>query len=99
MARATRGLARASTSLPPSGASASQPTVERSSCSAALRHSGLRRVDWVRLTLSLEGRPLRAEAVGVAFRLPVTCPISLATAAELVATGTPHATCVEHRAS
>jgi hypothetical protein len=26
----------------------------------------------------------------------VTCPISLATAAELVATGTPHATCVEH---
>jgi hypothetical protein len=96
MARATRGLGRATTTLAPAAVLTGQPSEQRPSCSAALRRSGLRRVDWVRLTLSPEGRPLRAEAVGVAFRLPVTCPISLATAAELVATGTPHATCVEH---
>ncbi len=96
MARAARGLARATTLLAPAGASPRQPAVQRASCTTALRRSGLRRVDWVRLTLSHDGRPLRAEAVGVAFRLPVACPISLATAAELVATGTPHATCYEH---
>lgn len=49
---------------------------------------GLRRVEWVRLEL-VNGRPTRAEAVGVAHRLPVTVPISLRQAARLVAGGIP----------
>jgi hypothetical protein len=52
--------------------------------------AGLRRVDWVRLLVD-DGH-LRAEAVGVGFRLPVTRPISLSVAAELIAAGTPHVT-------
>ena len=49
---------------------------------------GLRRVEWIRLELAA-GRPVRAEAVGVAHRLPVTVPISLHWAAELAADGVP----------
>ena len=48
---------------------------------------GLRRVDWVRLLVS-EGA-IGAEAVGMGFRLPTTCPIPVATAAKLIARGTP----------
>lgn len=49
---------------------------------------GLRRVSWVRVEV-VAGRPVRAEAVGVAHRLPVTVPISLRRAAELAAGGVP----------
>ena len=56
---------------------------------AAVR-TGLRRVDWVRLIE--DGGRYRAEVVGVGFRLPSTRPISLALAAELIASGVPHVT-------
>jgi hypothetical protein len=49
---------------------------------------GLRRVDWVRILV--DGDELRAEATGVGFRLPVTTPIPLAVAGELIAAGTPY---------
>jgi len=49
---------------------------------------GLRRVSWVRIEV-VAGRPVRAEAVGVAHRLPVTVPISLRRASELAAGGVP----------
>ncbi len=52
--------------------------------------TGLRRVDWVRM--SVESGRLRAEAVGVGFRLPTACSIPLATAARLIAAGTPYVT-------
>ena len=55
-----------------------------------VRDIGLRRVDWVRVFVEKGG--MRAEAVGVGFRLPAVCSISLATAAELIADGTPHVT-------
>lgn len=48
----------------------------------------LRRVGWVRLDLE-PGRPVRAVAVGVAHRLPLTVPISLHRAAQLAADGVP----------
>lgn len=52
--------------------------------------TGLRRVDWVRMFV---GRgQLRAEAVGIGFRLPATRSIPLATAASLIAGGTPYVT-------
>jgi hypothetical protein len=51
---------------------------------------GLRRVDWVRLVVG-EGC-VSAEAVGVGYRLPVSCPIRMSTAARLIASGTPHVT-------
>lgn len=49
--------------------------------------TGLRRVDWVRLTMDERGT--RAEAVGVGFRVPACRPIPLSLAARLVASGTP----------
>jgi hypothetical protein len=52
--------------------------------------TGLRRVDWVRLIVDHDR--LRAEAVGVGFRVPAACPIPLSVAANLIATGTPHVT-------
>jgi len=55
-----------------------------------LRRVGLRRVDWVRLLV--EEDEVRAEAVGVGFRLPTTCPIPLSLATELIAMGTPSVT-------
>jgi hypothetical protein len=57
--------------------------------------TGLRRIDWVRLLD--DGGRFRAEVVGVGFRLPVTCPIPLSLAADLIASGVPHVTrSVEH---
>jgi hypothetical protein len=56
----------------------------------AARRTGLRRVDWVRLTED-DGR-YRAEVVGEGFRLPATRPIPLSLAAELIAAGVPHLT-------
>jgi hypothetical protein len=94
MARATRRFDRTSTAVRHGGESVAVRSAQGSGRSAASR-TGLRRVDWVRVTYDAEGRPVRAEAVGVAFRLPITCQISLATAADLVAAGVPHASCVE----
>jgi hypothetical protein len=54
---------------------------------------GLRRVDWVRLLF--DRGQVRAEAVGVGFRLPVTRPITLVTASRLIEAGTP---CVRRHA-
>ena len=52
--------------------------------------AGLRRVDWVRLVVDDEA--VRAEAVGVGYRLPVARPIPLSVAAALRAQGTPSVT-------
>jgi hypothetical protein len=54
---------------------------------------GLRRVDWIRLFVDSDQARVGAEAVGVGFRLPVTCPISLAAAEDLIASGIPSVTC------
>lgn len=54
------------------------------------RDIGFRRVDWVRVFV--EDGHLRAEAVGIGFRLPAVCSIPVATAARLIAGGTPHVT-------
>jgi hypothetical protein len=52
--------------------------------------AGLRRVDWVRFLVDHDA--VRAEAVGVGYRLPTTRPISLSVAAALLAQGTPSVT-------
>jgi hypothetical protein len=52
--------------------------------------AGLRRVDWVRFVVDHED--VRAEAVGVGYRLPATRPIPLSVAAALLAQGTPSIT-------
>lgn len=52
--------------------------------------AGLRRVDWVRLLVDDDG--VRAEAVGVGFRIPVIWPIPLSVARKLIESGTPHVT-------
>jgi hypothetical protein len=49
--------------------------------------TGLRRVDWVRFLVDPDA--VRAEAVGVGYRLPVARPIPLSLATALVAQGTP----------
>jgi hypothetical protein len=66
-------------------------------CTGVLRRSpglpvatGLRRVDWVRLVV--EHDTVRAEAVGVGHRLPVTRSIPLSVAAALLAGGIPSVT-------
>ena len=51
---------------------------------------GLRRVDWVRFVV--EHDDVRAEAVGVGYRLPAARPIPLSVAAELLAQGIPSVT-------
>jgi hypothetical protein len=51
---------------------------------------GLRRVDWIRLLV--DDDHVGAEAVGVGFRLPTTCPIPMSVAARLIASGVPHVT-------
>jgi hypothetical protein len=51
---------------------------------------GLRRVDYVRLLVG--GAHIRAELVGVAYRLPTAMPVSLPYAARLIAAGTPTVT-------
>jgi len=52
--------------------------------------TGLRRVDWVRFVVEKED--VRAEAVGVGYRLPASRPIPLSVASELLAQGTPAVT-------
>jgi hypothetical protein len=52
--------------------------------------AGLRRVDWVRFVVDHDA--VRAEAVGVGYRLPTTRPIPLSVAAALLARGTPSIT-------
>jgi hypothetical protein len=52
--------------------------------------AGFRRVDWVRFLVDQDA--VRAEAVGVGYRLPVARPIPLAVASALVAQGTPSVT-------
>jgi hypothetical protein len=52
--------------------------------------AGLRRVDWVRFVVDHDA--VRAEAVGVGYRLPAARPISLSVAAALLAQGTPSVT-------
>ncbi len=52
--------------------------------------TGLRRVDWVRFVVDHE--EVRAEAVGVGYRLPTARPIPLSVAAALLAQGTPSVT-------
>jgi hypothetical protein len=52
--------------------------------------AGLRRVDWVRFVVAHDA--VRAEAVGVGYRLPATRPIPLSVAAALLAQGTPSIT-------
>jgi hypothetical protein len=52
--------------------------------------TGLRRVDWVRFVV--EKDDVRAEAVGVGYRLPASRPIPLSVASELLAQGTPAVT-------
>jgi hypothetical protein len=52
--------------------------------------AGLRRVDWVRFLV--DHGAVRAEAVGVGYRLPTTRPIPLSVAAALLAQGTPSIT-------
>jgi hypothetical protein len=56
----------------------------------AAGRTGLSRVDWVRL-IDDDGL-LRAEVIGVGFRLPVTRPIPMSLAADLIAAGVPHVT-------
>jgi hypothetical protein len=61
--------------------------------SDATCRTGLRRIDWVRLVVDshvASAPPVRAEAIGVGYRLPVTCPIPLSLAADLIASGTPY---------
>jgi hypothetical protein len=50
----------------------------------------LRRVDWVRLLV--DDHHVGAEAVGVGYRLPATCPISMSVATRLIQSGVPHVT-------
>jgi hypothetical protein len=50
---------------------------------------GLRRVDWVRISVDGSRGPVRAEAMGVGHRLPLARPVTMALAAELIASGTP----------
>jgi hypothetical protein len=52
--------------------------------------AGLRRVDWVRFVVGAD--EVRAEAVGVGYRLPAARPIPLSVAAALLAQGTPSIT-------
>jgi hypothetical protein len=56
----------------------------------SLTETGLRRVDWVRLIVDDDS--VRAEAVGVGYRLPASRPIPLPVAAALIAGGTPSVT-------
>jgi hypothetical protein len=58
--------------------------------SSAATLIGLRRVDWVRLVVADDY--VGAEAVGVGYRLPTSCPIRMSVAAQLIASGVPHVT-------
>jgi hypothetical protein len=58
--------------------------------SMATHATGLRRVEWIRLLVDRD--EVSAEAIGVGFRLPATCPISLEVANRLIGSGTPYVT-------
>jgi hypothetical protein len=64
---------------------------------AAHRHleftAGLRRVDWVRIVVDDEGNLLGAEVEGVGYRLPVSVPVPLRVATDLIVAGTPWLKC------
>jgi hypothetical protein len=68
----------------------SSPSGYNGSGTSAASLVGLRRVDWVRLLV--DDDHVGAEAVGVGFRLPTTCPIPMSLAARLIASGVPHVT-------
>ena len=70
------------------GSGASSGSGASATSAAAL--VGLRRVDWVRVLV--DDDHVGAEAVGVGFRLPTTCPISMSVAARLIESGVPHVT-------
>ena len=70
------------------GSSGSSPVPSGPVSAAAL--VGLRRVDWVRLLV--DDDHVGAEAVGVGYRLPASCPISMSVAARLIQSGVPHVT-------
>lgn len=52
-----------------------------------LSGTGMRRIDWVRLTVG--NGPTTAEAIGVGHRQPATRPLPLPVAARLTAEGVP----------
>ena len=54
---------------------------------AAASLPGLRRVDWVRITVGADGP--HAEVVGLAHRHPATVPVPVGTAARLAREGIP----------
>jgi hypothetical protein len=62
---------------------------ERQTTSSSTATS-MRRVDWIRLVV--DDDQVRAEAVGVGYRLPATRPIPLKVAEALIAEGTPSVT-------
>jgi hypothetical protein len=59
----------------------------RSSPAPSCERTGLRRTDWVRITIG-DGEP-SAEAVGVGHRLPASAPITIPLALALTASGVP----------
>jgi hypothetical protein len=65
-------------------------SVSASASAAAASLAGLRRVDWIRLLV--DDDHVGAEAVGVGYRLPTTCPIPVSLAARLIESGVPHVT-------
>src|SRR5580692_6599279 len=68
--------------MSPMGLGLAKRTSRTAACPAPLR-----RVEWVRVTV--EGRSVRAEAIGVGYRLPPSCRISMAMAADLARQGVP----------
>jgi hypothetical protein len=68
--------------MSPMGLGLAKRTSRTAACPAPLR-----RVEWVRVTV--EGRSVRAEAIGVGYRLPTSCRISMAMAADLARQGVP----------
>ena len=65
------------------------PATPASRRQSAANRAGLRRVDWVRLSVDDTDVRVRAEVMGVGHRLPVVCPVPLSVAADLIAAGTP----------
>jgi hypothetical protein len=77
-------------SSPAIGMSSACSSVSASASAAAASLAGLRRVDWIRLLV--DDDHVGAEAVGVGYRLPTTCPIPVSLAARLIESGVPHVT-------
>ena len=74
---------------PAAPATPATPATPASRRQSAANRAGLRRVDWVRLSVDDTHVPVRAEVMGVGHRLPVVCPVPLSVAADLIAAGTP----------